>query len=103
MRISRWRVHVSSPHRISTAGCAGPGRTFGRYRAAFVDTAMVLPFRSKSSKQREPLTPVAKRPARHPRQGPPDLIGDSLGRSEEHTSELHALMRISYAVFSLTK
>src|SRR3546814_6394153 len=26
-----------------------------------------------------------------------------LGRSEEHTSELQSLMRISYAVFSLTK
>src|SRR3546814_2706391 len=27
----------------------------------------------------------------------------SLGRSEEHTSELQSLMRISYAVFCLTK
>src|SRR3546814_5348363 len=27
----------------------------------------------------------------------------SIGRSEEHTSELQSLMRISYAVFSLTK
>src|SRR3546814_2628265 len=31
---------------------------------------------------------------------PPHL---SLGRSEEHTSELQSLMRISYAVFCLTK
>src|SRR3546814_3642713 len=28
---------------------------------------------------------------------------DTLGRSEEHTSELQSLMRISYAVFCLTK
>src|SRR3546814_2550094 len=28
---------------------------------------------------------------------------ESLGRSEEHTSELQSLMRISYAVFCLTK
>src|SRR3546814_17050261 len=28
---------------------------------------------------------------------------DSLGRSEEHTSELQSLMRISYAVFCLKK
>src|SRR3546814_10607524 len=32
--------------------------------------------------------------------GRPD---DLLGRSEEHTSELQSIMRISYAVFSLTK
>src|SRR3546814_453101 len=34
-------------------------------------------------------------------QGDPRL--DRLGRSEEHTSELQSLMRISYAVFCLTK
>src|SRR3546814_1132080 len=31
------------------------------------------------------------------------LIGESLMRSEEHTSELQSLMRISYAVFCLKK
>src|SRR3546814_2263912 len=30
-------------------------------------------------------------------------FGDSAGRSEEHTSELQSLMRISYAVFCLKK
>src|SRR3546814_3021176 len=30
-------------------------------------------------------------------------LGDLLGRSEEHTSELQSLMRISYAVFCLKK
>src|SRR3546814_2185264 len=30
-------------------------------------------------------------------------LGDAEGRSEEHTSELQSLMRISYAVFCLTK
>src|SRR3546814_10564946 len=30
-------------------------------------------------------------------------IGDVRGRSEEHTSELQSLMRISYAVFCLKK
>src|SRR3546814_10871653 len=29
--------------------------------------------------------------------------GDEIGRSEEHTSELQSLMRISYAVFCLKK
>src|SRR3546814_9230813 len=33
----------------------------------------------------------------------PDAPPDALGRSEEHTSELQSLMRISYAVFCLKK
>src|SRR3546814_6988616 len=33
----------------------------------------------------------------------PGLIGELVGRSEEHTSELQSLMRISYAVFCLKK
>src|SRR3546814_3935606 len=38
------------------------------------------------------------RPTRHPRS-----LGGILPRSEEHTSELQSLMRISYAVFCLKK
>src|SRR3546814_8933457 len=40
------------------------------------------------------------------RRDPPDLYGCAgidAGRSEEHTSELQSLMRISYAVFCLKK
>src|SRR3546814_6704026 len=33
----------------------------------------------------------------------PVLLGAGIGRSEEHTSELQSLMRISYAVFCLKK
>src|SRR3546814_4709670 len=32
-----------------------------------------------------------------------DTLGGTRGRSEEHTSELQSLMRISYAVFCLKK
>src|SRR3546814_10903383 len=32
-----------------------------------------------------------------------EILFDKLGRSEEHTSELQSLMRISYAVFCLKK
>src|SRR3546814_2165162 len=35
--------------------------------------------------------------------GAPDLRGGEPSRSEEHTSELQSLMRISYAVFCLKK
>src|SRR3546814_7229406 len=37
------------------------------------------------------------------RDGPPLVTGAQIGRSEEHTSELQSLMRISYAVFCLKK
>src|SRR3546814_3890291 len=44
------------------------------------------------------------------RLSPPDMVGEFYGifslsgrRSEEHTSELQSLMRISYAVFCLKK
>src|SRR3546814_9633310 len=36
-------------------------------------------------------------------QGANQINGPSLSRSEEHTSELQSLMRISYAVFCLKK
>src|SRR3546814_5853722 len=35
--------------------------------------------------------------------GPPFVSGRCIDRSEEHTSELQSLMRISYAVFCLQK
>src|SRR3546814_1627061 len=35
--------------------------------------------------------------------GDRDHVGRNIGRSEEHTSELQSLMRISYAVFCLKK
>src|SRR3546814_2086181 len=38
-----------------------------------------------------------------PRKGIRDFAESSLNRSEEHTSELQSLMRISYAVFCLKK
>src|SRR3546814_7045595 len=37
------------------------------------------------------------------RSGNPEIYLMDLGRSEEHTSELQSLMRISYAVFCLNK
>src|SRR3546814_6526274 len=45
------------------------------------------------------------RPQRHPQAGDPEGRAGCLRRakSEEHTSELQSLMRISYAVFCLKK
>src|SRR3546814_3860337 len=39
----------------------------------------------------------------HAFEGQLDLPSQAIGRSEEHTSELQSLMRISYAVFCLKK
>src|SRR3546814_10072693 len=54
------------------------------------------------------LAPARAQPASAPGdQGPPNILFvlvDDMGyRSEEHTSELQSLMRISYAVFCLKK
>src|SRR3546814_4139817 len=49
---------------------------------------------------------AARRPGREldlSQQRYPDLVRESGWRSEEHTSELQSLMRISYAVFCLKK
>src|SRR3546814_5814080 len=62
-----------------------------------------------------PTTEIARGPGARPRPGccarltsPPlpgsfGAAGHRAGRSEEHTSELQSLMRISYAVFCLKK
>src|SRR3546814_4565130 len=60
------------------------------------------------------LAPDSRAPVRIARspehEGPPAVAGDPIpfpgayhGKSEEHTSELQSLMRISYAVFCLKK
>src|SRR3546814_10349526 len=47
---------------------------------------------------------VAPYPQSHQHGNPPGADGpEEQGRSEEHTSELQSLMRISYAVFCLKK
>src|SRR3546814_8429093 len=53
--------------------------------------------------QRAHRLPRAERIGAAPFEGAAALGGKCLGRSEEHTSELQSLMRISYAVFCLKK
>src|SRR3546814_6243743 len=64
-------------------------------------------FRSRPFRAAAPAFPASDPPLRHDRSraaenrpAAPDATG---GRSEEHTSELQSLMRISYAVFCLKK
>src|SRR3546814_6249614 len=72
-------------------------------------------YSSRMISSRVPVTPVSRSDASRALTGPfgrrlsnvrPFSASDELGgvsRSEEHTSELQSLMRISYAVFCLIK
>src|SRR3546814_10808526 len=69
----------------SAEAAARPGRSRGRAAAG-------------TGRDDRGATPHRAAGEAHPRAGEP--VGD---RSEEHTSELQSLMRISYAVFCLKK
>src|SRR3546814_2291966 len=63
------------------------------------------PAHPHAARLRRPAGRKANRP-RRPGHGPHDRAGvspDGRERSEEHTSELQSIMRISYAVFCLKK
>src|SRR3546814_5016990 len=95
MRISDWSSDVCS----SDLSFARPGRSDSAAVSAlkiFTDVesvAMISPGAAPSS--RAILSPI--------RRGAVDHSAPSHERSEEHTSELQSLMRISYAVFCLKK
>src|SRR3546814_5202048 len=93
MRISDWSSDVCSSDLMS--GALVP--LFGRYSAESCSCSCACccearPWRYISTKSMGPIISGGKPPSR--------VISD---RSEEHTSELQSLMRISYAVFCLNK
>src|SRR3546814_3532150 len=99
MRISDWSSDVCSsdlgtrPARHTVCADNNASRLG---TAALVSTAAIsrcAPGRSTGLRWRSP-SPAAPRSARS---------RDCVARSEEHTSELQSLMRISYAVFCLKK
>src|SRR3546814_7036656 len=60
--------------------------------------------REETRRRRRPESRRARRAGQRPRPHLPGTQGRESGeRSEEHTSELQSLMRISYAVFCLKK
>src|SRR3546814_4421397 len=114
MRISDWSSDVCS----SDLRCAGArsGRCRDRHghRRRCRDRERRLhPGQGRSRRDREGTAAVARHDAQYPAE--PLLRNDlqyrwragrsraALSRSEEHTSELQSLMRISYAVFCLKK
>src|SRR3546814_1324936 len=97
MRISDWSSDVCSSDLFRERGTvrqpprpwAGP--TFERLQMQLLNTML--------DTLRKRTTAAARRVARQQKRS---RIGHN-GRSEEHTSELQSLMRISYAVFCLKK
>src|SRR3546814_8040178 len=70
------------------------------FRYPFPDWFLVI---ETSVRMRPNACQVCKLPHRRDRGGAWDGAWDGPPRSEEHTSELQSLMRISYAVFCLKK
>src|SRR3546814_8787801 len=83
--------HFPSPSRRHSCGSAFPARAnlFDRPRA----TMLVVSIHRALARAKQ-IPPGCRRP---------DGFGLDSQRSEEHTSELQSLMRISYAVFCLKK
>src|SRR3546814_9962392 len=105
MRISDWSSDVCSSdlaaaaeiHGIPAAGRAtGGGIERGRFGAG--QRAAPRALRTAQADRRRRATGVADREVEQGR-----ATGGGAARSEEHTSELQSLMRISYAVFCLKK
>src|SRR3546814_5164160 len=103
MRISDWSSDVCSSDLIALAGMA-----FTRHPVPFLGAAFMIGLTSVGAQL---LVPFAAHLAPDHRRG--RIIGNIMSglmlgillarRSEEHTSELQSLMRISYAVFCLKK
>src|SRR3546814_3637873 len=95
MRISDWSSDVCSYDLIDAA----PGDILG----CAVEAVGLL--RRKGRARRLGIRRPIEDPVQHRRLGHAwmDRIGAHTLRSEEHTSELQSLMRISYAVFCLKK
>src|SRR3546814_3941823 len=90
MRISDWSSDVCSSDLIA-ADDRQPAGAGAVEQLAAVDDGMILDAGMAAHDTRKDARPRA------------DIGGRIDGRSEEHTSELQSLMRISYAVFCLKK
>src|SRR3546814_8907843 len=106
MRISDWSSDVCSsdlfPERTTAGGAIGPAQNI-------TDGFDQAPGRPQPHHRAEPQQ-IASARGQHAFYRTTQRIGHARGyirkegaRSEEHTSELQSLMRISYAVFCLKK
>src|SRR3546814_7101539 len=98
MRISDWSSDVCSSDLVT------PLRVDAFAISATIATAMVMADCLSSPSSARPMSKVFRTRCSSPISiYRPEHSVQSLRRSEEHTSELQSLMRISYAVFCLKK
>src|SRR3546814_2625330 len=111
MRISDWSSDVCSSD-LSTPPPTQPpwmaASTGTRQRSITAKVSCISATARRICSPTRPRSPCSMSPAILPnaaRSSPPVkcLPVEAITRSEEHTSELQSLMRISYAVFCLTK
>src|SRR3546814_6593563 len=113
MRISDWSSDVCSSDlqiehqgRIDQVGARQIGVQQNRASARQHHQKQHRQFQ-EAGKQRAPATMIfilgRQYPLHHELVGAPEVEPDQRCRSEEHTSELQSLMRISYAVYCLKK
>src|SRR3546814_4004100 len=116
MRISDWSSDVCSSDLHGRAGIGAVGRLRpdelcaecapgGSRAAAGQQSDHLATERGAVADQpgAQPREPAALLAPADPAVGPADAGAADRSRSEEHTSELQSLMRISYAVFCLKK
>src|SRR3546814_2937261 len=109
MRISDWSSDLCSSD-LRGAGIAAEHDAAPLVIEAIADRRLDRAVIDWKGGDRQPVRPIdGRRPGRH-RKGQGDRArglrrrdGRAVMRSEEHTSELQSLMRISYAVFCLKK
>src|SRR3546814_8261530 len=95
---------VGVSHSCSLAIASAANSTIAPW--AKLNTPEALKISTKPSATSEYSTPVRRPPSSTSRNGPmgsPSVAHAEIGRSEEQTSELQSLMRISYADFCLKK
>src|SRR3546814_6405744 len=92
------------PPRSTRTDTLFPYTTLFRSPLGTTPWALSLPVLEQVAEHHRDLTIDGSVGDRHPQlDRPHDRVGDNSSRSEEHTSELQSLMRISYAVFCLKK
>src|SRR3546814_2913182 len=92
---------------ISASSLRQASARFGNWRKLVIVSAMLLGVRvslsASVSSSKAANWVVNALVEATPISGPAQVKNDRVDRSEEHTSELQSLMRISYAVFCLKK
>src|SRR3546814_5443164 len=106
MRISDWSSDVCSSD-LSRIACSTSSRVMRRCASTRLRSALACPTAAlpelNSGIGTEMLNNTAVSFDSENRRTPGPTVTSGMRRSEEHTSELQSLMRISYAVFCLTK